>query len=316
MQTKFASLALLTAFGLTACTVPTTADTFRDVLPDERVLINMPTEDASAKDAADGEWSEYYLFTARVTDDVNGLIGMTLTLVDFVTQLEPSYADVEENHAAWGPYSDALDPVETMLWVEYAPQSDTYTWAFQQKPKGADDSEYITVIAGEVDEGATHEVNSGRFAIDFSAMQELDPNVSLSGVFYSDYAIHEDGVDATAAFEGFAEGDSEPVDAGYAYEQSDGGEGAMDLAWLGDATGDGQDETHIVRSRWTAEGAGRSDAYLTGGQLGDVAGTVSECWDTQFNTAYRIEAFLGFEDEQGDVGLCAWAEPEWSADGE
>ena len=55
---------------------------------------------------------------------------------------------------------------------------------------------------------------------------------------------------------------------------------------------------------------------MTARQLGDVAGTVSECWDTQFNTAYRIEAFLGFENEEGDVGQCAWAEPEWSADSE
>ncbi len=309
------SLALIPLLALSACTVSGPGDRFREVLPDDRVLINLPTQDA-AKDAADGEWSEYYLFTAKVTDDVNGLIGFTLVLVDTITKLEPAQVDEEEQSAVWGPYSDALDPVETLLWVDYDAEADTYAWAFQQKPKGSEDDAYVTVVAGVVDEGATHEVHSGRFAIDFTTMQELDPNVGLSGVFYSDYDVQEAGVVATAAFEAVDDRDEETVDALYAYDQTFSGEGAMDLAWLADATGNGQEETHIVRSRWTNRGEGRSDAYLTGGQLGEIAGTVSECWDGRFNAVYRIEQFLGQTDEEGDLGACAWDQAEWSEDAE
>jgi len=71
-----------------------------------------------------------------------------------------------------------------------------------------------------------------------------------------------------------------------------------------------------VRSRWIPSGAGRSDAYLAGGQLGDLAGTVSECWDERFNAVYRIEQFLGQQNEEGDLSLCVWGQPEWSDEAE
>ncbi len=317
MKAHLKTFALLGLIPLSGCSLPSDAD-FSDVLPDDRILVNLPMTDTMAKDAADGAWSEYYLLTVGVTRDVNALIGLTLTLVDYVTQLEPSAVNGDENHAVWGPYSDALDPVETLLRVQYHPADDTYSWAFQQKPRGADDSEYVTVIAGEIDEGATRELSSGRFAIDFEQMHQLDPNVGLGGLFYSEYAIEEAGVQATAAFEAVDDGDPDTVDAVYAYEQTHGGDGAMDVAWLGDATGNGEEEAHVVRSRWTRQGEGRSDAYLTGGQLGDAAGTVSECWDANFNAVYRVEAFapLGWEDASGDLSLCAWAEPEWSPEAE
>ncbi len=312
MQNIAPPLVLISMVGLTACSGPGFGDDFRAVLPDERVLINMPTADDRAKDAADGEWSEFYLFTAQVTEDVNSVIGFTLYMVDAITQTPPTFVDEDRNHAVWGPYADPLDPVETVLHVQYHVETDAWTWGFEQKPKGADDSEYLTVIAGELDPGATREVHKGRFAIDFTSMQRLDPNVELTGVFYSDYSVEEAGVQALAALEVIDDGDDSTWDGAYAYEQTHGGDGAMDLIWLGDATGNGQDETHVVRSRWNQSGAGRSDAYLGGGQLGELSGTVSECWDERFNAVYRIEEFLGLQNEEGDPSLCVWAQPEWS----
>ncbi|MCB9762337.1 MAG: hypothetical protein H6739_21245 [Alphaproteobacteria bacterium] len=304
------ALTMTLGLGLVAC-VPQDAG-LSSVLPDDRILINLPTDSASAKDLSDEQWSPAYLFTAKVTDDVNSLIGGVLVLVDVITDLPPSYVDGDTNHALWGPYADALDPVETSLFVQHDVEADTYTWAFVQRPKNNPEAEQVTVIAGEVDAGATEEVSAGRFAIDFTAMHELDPNQTATGVFYSEYDIGEDGVAATAAFEAFADGD-EDIDALYAYDQRFGGEGSMDLGWLADATGNGEEELHVVRSRWLADGQGRADIILTQGQLGDEAATASECWNDQFAPVYRVHDWLGVE--EGEVAECAFAEPEYNEEG-
>lgn len=313
MNTRlFASLVAIAALSA-ACTPQGPGDAFTEVLPDDRLYVNMPVDASGAKDAEDGVWSDYYLLTARVTDDVNAMIALPLVLVDVITDTPPNEISEEGDHAVWGPYGDALDPVETVLHIEHA-EGDSWEWYFVQKPKNADDSEYTDVIRGTVDAGSTREAHSGTFAIAFDVMQELDPNVGLGGIFVSEYAVDETGVAATALFSEFSEDGSEAIDALYSYDQIHDGEGAMDLGWLGDIDGNGDDEQHIVRSRWTDLGAGRSDAYLTGGSLGDILFTESECWDESFDPVYNANNWGG--EETGDVANCAYAEAEWNDSGE
>lgn len=302
---RTAVLIALTATTLTACTAGGPGSDLTEVLPDDRIYVNMPVDSQNAKDAEDGVWSDYYLFTAKVTSDVNAMIALPLILVDHVTQYPPSEINDEGTVATWGPYSDALDPVETALVVSHpSPESD-WEWTFIQKAKGADDADYVPVIAGIVDAGSTRELHSGTFAIDFDTMTTMNPNVGAGGVFVSEYDVDEAGVTAAAIFQGFHDGGQE-IDAAYEYDQIHGAEGTMDLGWLGDLDGDGTDEIHVVRSRWTAEGAGRADAVLTGGSLGETAFFESECWDGQFDPVYNANSWSGTED--GDAGLCAFDE--------
>lgn len=303
---------LLTSLALTACG-PMAGDSLTSVLPDQRVLINLPTEGDAAKDENDREWSEAYLFTARVTDDVNGLIGGVLLLVDAVTDLPPTYVDETQQHAVWGPYSDALDPVETSLFVQYMPEDDTHHWGFVQKAKNVDDAEEIVVIQGLVNAGATQEVSSGAFTIDFDAMSALDPNTRGSGLFMSEYDIREDGVDATAAYEGVQDG-AQTIDAAYVYSQLEDGSGHMDLAWLADALGGDDEELALVRSRWLGDGQGRSDSYLTGGDLGEAGATGVECWGDTFAPVYQANSWEG--ELSGEEAACAFDAPEFSDEGE
>ena len=303
----------LTASTLTACSVGGPGSELTEVLPDDRIYINMPVSAENAKDAEDGVWSDHYLFTAKVTRDVNTMIAMPLILVDHVTQHPP--AEINEDHtvATWGPYSDALDPVETALVVEHPSQADDWTLTFIQKPKGASDEEYVPVIAGIVDAGSTRDIHSGTFAIDFDTLNTLNPNVGATGLFVSEYDVDEAGVTAAAIFQGFSDG-GEDIDAAYEYDQIHDGEGSMDLGWLNDLDGDGSDEIHVVRSRWTAEGAGRSDAVLTGGSLGEVAFHESECWDTSFDPVYNTNNWTG--EETGDEAACAFEEASFVEDAE
>jgi hypothetical protein len=280
-----------------------------DVLPDERIQVNLPTGSASAKD--DIEWSEWYLFTASTTENINAMVGAVLFWVDTITHdYRPSYVDGDRNHATWGPWSTALDPVETLLWVSYDPASDVHSWGFDQWPRDGEQSASSTVILGEVDPGATRAISSGRFEVDFTTIHELDPTESATGQFSVEYDIQADGVTATAAFSDFG---AEQLDAEYAYDQTFSGEGRMDLVVLADLnpdSGTDTDELWYTRSRWTADGAGRADVLITGGDLGTRTATLSECWSSSFEAVYRVESHSGLE--TGDPSLCAFDSAEFS----
>lgn len=306
------ALSLAALLALTGCLIPVPGD-YGDVLPDERIQINLPV--AFGDSQRDREWSQFYLLTARVTDDVNGLIGFVLHTVDVVTDLPPTWHDTEDNTAVWGPFADALDPVQTVLWVHYDEETDVYTWVIAQRPKTeTSDEAWVHIIGGQVDAGATTETSSGWFAIDFDAAHDLDPNQTATGSFGCEYDIAADGVKATAGFEDFSDGD-ESVDAYYHYEQLFAGSGKMDLAIEDDINGNLTEEILVVRSRWEYTGAGRSDGYVTGGDLGALVATVSECWDETFAPVFYEDNFSG-NDPEGDEALCVYDEPEYNENDE
>lgn len=303
---RFALVTALVA-SLAACSLPDGASDYARVLPDERVKVNLPVD--TARDA--GEWSPYYVFTATVTRNVNALIGGVLLLVDTVTDYPATWSDTEENTAVWGPYAQALDPAETILWVHYEEADDTYQWGFSQRPRGETSEEaWVVVIAGHVDAGATPEASSGWFVADFDAAGALDPRITARGTFGTEYAISPEGVAATAGFDGFTDG-GQALDAWYVYEQTHGGPGAMDLAFVQDVHATPAAEEVLLRSRWEASGEGRSDGYVTGGDLGALVATASECWDTSFEAVFHEDNFSG-QPASGDEALCAFGEPEFA----
>jgi hypothetical protein len=309
----YARLTLVTGLAATlfACSNP--GDDLGDVLPDDRVLINLPS-DEGASSARVGGWSEYYLFTAEVTDNVNGLAGFVLVLTKaIVTTQRPSTVSEDGNSATWGPYAGTLDPVATQLWVTRDAETGGYTWGYEQRPKNDETAEWRDIVLGEVDPGASREASRGRFTVDWTTANELDPNVNAVGTFTVDYDLGTEGVSGDASFDEVVfDGMAQAVDAAYHYEQIHDGEGAMDLAVQAnlEPTSAALDETYTIRSRWLSDGQGRSDAYLTGGDLGENVATASECWDDMFQSIYYVDNYTPIE--EGDVTGCAYAEPEYS----
>jgi len=282
-----------------------------DILPqEEKVRINLPISDADAKDGETGEWARYYVVTRGVTEHVNGLIAFVLGTVGTVTKLEPQWSDADSRQAVWGPYSDSgLDPVETGLWVREEDDA-SYTWAIFQLPKGGDiETDATIIVTGVVDAGSTAEDASGVFAVDFTTAAALDPATRLTGTFYVEYAYDAEGVDAVAGFEDYGTVDGERMDALYAYSQDDAGAGSMDLAWYDDVNGTGTDELLAMRTRWESTGDGRSDAVVTGGDLGTDAVYASECWASDFVTSYWADT-IGIYEAVGTEDVCAYAEDE------
>ncbi len=313
----------LCALGLAVgvgCTPPTNdgdIDAYRDVLPDDRVQISMNADYGGARDL--GEMAEGYLVTAQVTNDVNGLIGGVLSIVDAVTDYEPSWSAEEEATAVWGPFSDALDPAETVLVVHHDEVQDLYTWTIAQRLKGSTDwDDFDSLVIGQVEGDATEDDSEGWFYLDFDVASQYDPTSDTTGLFASAYDIDPDGVSATAAFEDFMpEGEEGPINAFYAYEQQNGAGGSMDLVFEGDIDDDPTSlaETHAIRTRWNEDGSGRTDSGVGGGDYGEdtVLGYQSECWDPapDFGRTFHAASW-DLSSIEGDPSSCVFSDEDFS----
>jgi hypothetical protein len=302
----FAPLALLFAV---ACDAQPSADEYRNVLPDERLLISMPEADGLR---AAGDPSQFRSDTKEIATQVNGLIGDVLGGIDEITSYDPTWSDTEDDTALWGPWTDGgLD----ILLAVSRHDDDHYEWALMIRAEGGSDDDWAPYVAGEVDPGATETTGSGRFAIDFGVLTDLSdsPDEVAYGLFVSEYDVADDTVDASAAYEDYHEGDgAEPVNALYRYSQDPVG-GLMDVAYEHDVAEGGELETVILRSRWNQGGEGRGDAYITGGDFGELVYTATECWNPSGITVFTEDnAEL---QTSGDEAQCAFDEPAWPEDG-
>jgi len=283
---------------------PTAAEDYSWVLPDDRVLVDMP----AARRAA-GDESELRNQSLEVAGDVNGFIDGVLTDISAITEFEPTWGNEEETQALWGPWTD--DGIDGALYVQLM-DDDSYEWALIARPEGTGEDDWVALVGGQVDPGATETTGSGSFAVDFDAISSLGGEPA-TGVFATSYDVRENSVDAVAAFEAFAEQPGDPaVDAVYRYGNDRQG-GYMDLVYEADATDGGELETYILRSRWVKGGAGRGDAYVTGGDLGPLVYQASECWDEGGTVVFDENNYE--LTTTGSVDDCAFAEPQWNEDG-
>ncbi len=298
----------LSAFLLTTGCSTSLGDELAEVLPDERIAINMPMENAAAKTTgSEKQWSDLYLLTAEVTEDVNGLIKVVLHTVSTIArEIKPTSVDRENQEAIWGPWGgEGLEPTESQLRVKKNDDG-TFDWALEVWPKGEEDLA-VAVVDGSVDAGATRHDNSGRFVIDFTSLNTMDPTEETTGLFSVDYAIDTAGAHADVDFEDF----ENSVDARYSFDQTHQGAGHMDLEVLGDLVDEGPlEESMFIRSRWTPEGAGRSDAYATDGDLEEFVGERSECWDSSFDMVYRTDNYSQ-DPIIGDEASCAFEQADF-----
>lgn len=301
----------LVLFSLLACGLQNDDLGFGDdVIPrDDQLLVNMPVASDAAKSPEDPTtWALYYEETRTVTANVNGLITGVLGITwGVVSTQTPSWTDEDETKALWGPYQgqSALEPVSTGVYVEKV-EDGSYVWSVFQVPNGGTvEEDAVSIVLGEVDPGATREVATGRFVIDFDAANALDPARLEVGQFATEYSYDEAGVSALVTTDDFGYENGIKYDAAYDYDELYDGEGEMDLAYLADLNLSGTDEIVTLKSRWLADGQGRGDAQILGGDLKVEAATASECWGTDFKTAFWTDTVDLYEDV-GEESLCAY----------
>lgn len=301
-STTLALTALLTALT-TGCTTGAPGDDYTAVLPDERIQLDMPTDMGGARSV--GQISEAYLIGLDATQSVNGGIGEILEGIEEITSFDPTWSSDDEDRALWGPWEND-DATLARLWIEHDAATDAYSWALDIGPYTANEADWVSVIAGEIEPGATEDASVGRIAIDFTAIDDMGTGDGERGTFRTEYEIRPDGATVQVAFDQFTDGVEPPVDALYSYDQTIGVGGHLDLAYEDEQTGFGSLETVIMRMRWNADGAGRGDAIVTDGDLGPLIYHATECWDAAKISVFEENNFDMYR--AGDEAQCAYGE--------
>lgn len=301
---------------LSACGFNDRASAFgEDIIPTEdQLLINMPVASDAAKSPDDpSTWARYYEDTRNITESVNGVIKATLGMTwAVVATQQPSWTDEGKTEAMWGPYKDSgLDPVSVGVYVKRN-ADESYAWTVFMVPNGGTvEADAVNIIVGEVAAGATREEATGKFVIDFTAANAMDPAINLVGTFATEYSYDAEGVSALVVTDDYGLENLQKYDAIYDYDEDYGGAGEMDLAYLADLNLSGTEEIVTLKSRWQADGMGRGDAKILAGDLGAGEVTASECWGTDFLTSYWVDS-IDLYAPVGEVSACAFADASYA----
>ncbi|MES1204530.1 MAG: hypothetical protein ABUS79_01210 [Pseudomonadota bacterium] len=330
------SLALSLALG--ACAPKDDADEFREGVPlREDVTIVVPGAStqqsalttsgggvAEIKSALLGERADLYKLTRDITFMVNGGTAAVLTLVKTITEYPPSSVGMDV--AVWGPHTNPLSPNTWRLTVNrLGPGQFQYT--LEAKPKTANDTAYLTILAGHhnVANPGTHRrghnlpaFGSGDFDVDWDAAQMLpehDDNVGKAHFVYSRPSATSD-VSIDVTFTQVMDDETGMlIDAQYGYVETPGAGGSFQFTLTKNAiVTTAALETLTVRSRWQETGAGRSDVKFGGGDLGATQATASECWDTNFLSVYQTNSYGDAAKMWGAESSCeaAFATPDYA----
>jgi hypothetical protein len=268
-----------------------------DALPtSDQVQIKMP-----AQDRVVGQLAQYYVITHDATTAFNGGAAWVLVLIHSIVQLPVT--SVNGNVYTWGPGSQPLDPAQYRLDVT-ANADGTYDYVLSGQSKTTPNAPFLSVITGHADPTPGPDLGNGNFTLNFDNSALVDPidNGSNNGEIVADYdltartlGLHITGKDASGS----------PVDANYSYASAADQSGDMSFSASADLGGGPALENLVLRSRWEATGSGRSDARISGGDLGSADAQASQCWDTSFREVYYTDN-VNFLPTDGDPTQCAY----------
>ena len=309
-------------------------DEYREALPlREAVVVAGPETDAAGdtktaslqsafKPQGSGtlrtSYAKWYGFTRAVRGGVNVVTASVLGSVWTIVHLEPSA--VRDGEATWGPYTDALEPVTYRFRVTRVAQAE-YDYVLEGRPKASkSDDDYRAVLSGH-GYGKQHtQHGQGDFLIDLSAAHELDPaaHEDDSGTVRIVHELPHD-IDAggaglprtiTATVTPDPEVNRESFSVTSKAELDGTGSLHVDAKSDVDDSKATQLENVGVESRWRADGAGRADITISGGDIPADPGTVSavECWGADFVRSYYSDS-VGFEPEAGEASACVYDAP-------
>ena len=312
---QLSALAITVSLLSVGCIQPT-GDAVSDALPlAEDVRVNLPESAAGDQQAALGEVAEYYALTRGITREFNSGAAFALILVHTIVQFPPT--TVDGNTYTWGPGSDPLDPADYRL-VVTDNLNGTYNWSLDGKSKLDANAQFLTALSGVAVEGDTPHRGSGEFTLDFNAMREIDPIEHADSEGGTVTVVYDlENTDGTAAslsmhIDGIENG--EALVADYDYSENQDGSGDFQFSLPVDVGEDGTlSEDVILRSRWLADGSGRGDARISGGDLGDEVVEASQCWNTSFRSVYETSSHEEILAETGDVADCAFIDQDLPA---
>jgi len=247
---------------------------------------------AKTSTALQGQLSDGYVLTRSATGTVNAGTLAVLGLIKAITDQPPTSA--AGNTAVWGPGHDALSP-NTYRMTVVNTHGNEYSYMLEGRANEAPDTAFVRVLSG-THVATSDDVGHGGFLLDFDAaatLPEHDANVGSVEIGYGNDGDHG-AVGVLARFENVVDQDTGArVNANYAYASVPNVGGAFEFAVRKNLNPqDGTTlENFTIKSRWLSSGAGRSDAQVSGGDLGANQATWNECWDTSFLSQYAAVSY-------------------------
>lgn len=308
-KTLFLLAALAPLVVLPGCGLKDDADGFRGGVPRHETVevrtpggvqtSNLTAEGVTGRQGALlGQRADYYAVTRTVTAMINGGTVGVLTLVRLIVNYPAT--SVTGDTAVWGPHTNPLESNTWRLTVTRL-EANKFQYEFDARAKTADDSAFITILAGTHTRGATEGFGSGTFSLDWDAARTLPDHGDEVGKATFTYARESFASSGTVDvnFTGIKEDKTgELFDAVYKYSDTPGAGGNFQYAATQDYlpepgnTGTAKEKL-TIRSRWQQTGAGRSDVRLSGGDLTatGTVGTANECWDSNFASVYMLQSW-------------------------
>lgn len=295
ISTKNIFFLTLTSIFFISCTTDDIVSKFRNGFPEENMVkLDIPENTKKALN----DTSAFYLLTLQTTRDVNYAIINWLAMVKLIISFPAS--ESSEDSAVWGPWlpDDGLSFVEYKFEVEKN-ATNGYDYALSMRTRNPVGS-WNPVYTGSFISSDDNAFNEGTMSFNFTLASSVDPAIRQSGEISVSYNYSNGGKDNLVSFVDFVdEHGNGPVNADYHYVAASGGNGFFDYEATADIHADDPDgasyplKEHLaLRSRWTANGAGRTDATVTEGDLPSLSITdyrISECWGNTFTSVYMEE---------------------------
>ena len=262
-----------------------------------------------------------YLLTAGSSALVNGTTAVILGALREVAKFPTS---VEGNVAHYGPHTGALSPTTWRATLTRT-NGNLFSYVLEGKAKDAADSSYVVVLSGQHTasrgQGAQG-YGHGTFLIEWDkagALPDVDRNAGTAEFTYGKDSPTDSltvNVTYNQAFESEGVGGkSTATNAEYRYTEKPDTSGQFEFAvdgnmdWL-DMNRPAK-ERWTLKSRWQADGAGRSDAQVNGGDHGS-AESMSECWSPNFASVFLVETFDPGAGYGAEASACAYPSADFS----
>lgn len=251
----------------------------------------------SAKPAV-GDVSGGYLVTLTTAVGLNGGVGLLLGTVGLIVHFPVT--SIDGDTYVWGPWHDDGKPGEYKLSVT-AKGGGEYAWTLDGR-LFAQGGEWVTVVSG-LSHPRRLRGGEGSFTADFELAKTLDPTSTAEGSI--DVAYDTTGSPRTLTID--AENKKNQA-FHYEYQQNADLSGELRFMAFGDTDDPGTaEETIQWHSRWKATGAGRADAQISGGDLGNTTVSMSDCWNEWplFRSVY-LSGSVAWIPTQGAASACAY----------
>ncbi len=255
-----------------------------------------------------GTVAVYPVWMVQTATGINEFIYALLYVVEAISA-EP-ISEREEDLRRWGPY-----PQESGydLVLEMVRQGDRFDYALLWE--GAD-GPAMAPFSGSFMAGDVPREGVGDFLFDFELYEQLEPGAMdvTEGTLF----VAHDNSDGQVLLDIelvdlFGEGLEEPASSRNAFYLDPAGWGWFEFAGEYNIEDTDEDvlELFEVRCRWQADGAGRADSRISGGDLEPWGAQfeATECWGSDFlRTHYADDIELS--EDVGDPADCVYADEE------